>query len=145
MSRAEIDRPAPGMKINCVALPYFSKKPASLATHNGAVLPLSLAVLKFMGAAEIEIGAPMSIHRNIRTAMSLIIATLPTCSIDPLKFYLDCSWSERLKLSFNLFLKTEHLTILSSEPIDHLRMLLFHVDDLFPLCIFVGWCPGDEG
>ena len=44
-----------------------------------------------------------------------------------------------------LFLKTEDLAVLSSEAIHHLGLLLFHVDDLFPLCIFVGWCPGDEG
>jgi len=51
-------------------LPYFSKKPASLATHKGAVLPLSLAVLKFI-EAEVEIGAPIRIHKNIEVATHL--------------------------------------------------------------------------
>jgi hypothetical protein len=52
-------------------LPYFSKKPASLATHKGAVLPLSLAVLKFIAAAEVEIGTPIRIHKNIEVATHL--------------------------------------------------------------------------
>jgi len=38
------------MKIKRTVLPYFSKKPRSAATHNGAVLPESLAVLKLIKA-----------------------------------------------------------------------------------------------
>src|SRR5215510_14715397 len=61
------------------------------------------------------------------------------------KTFKDTRSRRRLQLRSNLFLKTEDLAVLSSEAIHHLRLLLFHVDDLFPLRIFVGWCPGDEG
>lgn len=44
-----------------------------------------------------------------------------------------------------LFLKAKDLAVLRGEAIHHLGLLLFHVDDLFPLRIFVGRCPGDEG
>src|SRR4029077_6410059 len=70
--RAAIDTVEPGMKTSWAVLPYFSKKPASLATHRGAVLPVSLAVLKLMSAADIEIGAPIRIHNRMKMAVCFI-------------------------------------------------------------------------
>ena len=42
-----------------------------------------------------------------------------------------------------LFLKAKDLAVLRGEAIHHLGLLLFHVDDLFSLRVFVGRCPGD--
>src|ERR1043166_533351 len=75
-SSAEIDTVEPGMKINWVVLPYFSKKPASLATHSGAVLPLSLAVLKLIGAADVEGVIPIRIQKKNRIVRCRIELTL---------------------------------------------------------------------
>src|SRR5215831_4034055 len=71
-TRAAMDTVEPGMKTSWVVLPYFSKKPASLATHRGAVLPVSLAVLKLMSAAEAGPRVTISIHRKIKMVVGFI-------------------------------------------------------------------------
>src|SRR5215467_10547039 len=71
-TRAAMDTVEPGMKTSWVVLPYFSKKPASLATHRGAVLPVSLAVVKFMSAAGADTGAIDSSDKKITMARYFI-------------------------------------------------------------------------
>lgn len=44
-----------------------------------------------------------------------------------------------------LVLKPEDLAVLGGEPVDHFGLFLFHIDDVFPLRIFVGRCSRDEG
>ena len=70
--RAAIDTVEPGMKTSWVVLPYFSKKPASLATHRGAVLPVSLAVVKFISAADADTGTLSNINESIKVAVYFI-------------------------------------------------------------------------
>ncbi len=116
-----------------------------MATHKGAVWPLSLAVLKFI-EAEVEIGAPIRIHKNIKVAMHLIRLPSANYPIDLLKVHLQTAQSrQRLILRFISFLKPKDLAVLRGEAVHHLGLLLFHVDDLFPLGIFVGRRSADEG
>src|SRR5215467_7382031 len=75
-TRAAMDTVEPGMKTSWVVLPYFSKKPTSLATHRGAVLPVSLAVLKFISAADADTGAIKSTDKKMTVARCFIKLTL---------------------------------------------------------------------
>src|SRR4029078_12317143 len=59
------------MNIRRTELPYFSKKPRSLAIHSGAVLPASLAVLKLIVSAAANRGEIKKSHKPITTLVRI--------------------------------------------------------------------------